>query len=752
MKRIPRFRMKRRAHRAVGVRRPRGAVIAQVAVSTSVIVGFAALTVDVGHMYNTRAQLQRTADASAMAAAAALSDWSTGDPRQVAVPTAQAFATYNTVLGESVTLDVTETQAGTYEGDVIFGYASMGDTGDYDIDWDESDPLKINAVRVTVRRTEDAPSGAVPLYFANVFGISETNIAARATAIMTPRDIVFVLDLSGSKNDDSSLRSFKNPDLDEVGNKPVYESLYDEETALADQTDSLGFHSHLNIVDNGDGTSTITVDLTSDADEGTSALSHVTFGLPTDATIVSSEDTTGYSSPELGTDPTTGLYGLKFDAIGDGLGEDGVEETESFTFTLSNDDLEAMTLGVGTKAGKATDTSVEYNLSGKVTLGNMNDWGTEVTDANWDFVNDPGMVKLGKNDNWNLTAEQISEALVDRGYDAYTSEQAAVINEPLDGDGYETWDEYEERVKLALGINFWDDVDGDLEIDAGEVGELIPYPDQDANTETLSKKVGGDWDSFIQYSSGRYYTASMRYYYPDSGYYGDNDLRYRYGLKTWVDFLQDRVNYHKSEGLGGAPTQPMGAVADASKELLNLIDGIESQDFVGMASYATSAYGPSDKPDHMSWLTDDLSSLNNKIDKLYPGIWTSSTNIADGIEKGREVLFNSSEARNNAKKVMILLTDGIANQSRSGSSLSPADDAIEAATEAAENYNPTFLLPIQIHTVSVGANADKDLMEEIATIGHGNSFHAEGTIEEYEDQLKSIFKELGTKRPVILIE
>jgi hypothetical protein len=42
-------------------------------------------------------------------------------------------------------------------------------------------------------------------------------------------------------------------------------------------------------------------------------------------------------------------------------------------------------------------------------------------------------------------------------------------------------------------------------------------------------------------------------------------------------------------------------------------------------------------------------------------------------------------------------------------------------------------------------------MEEIADIGHGEHFHAEGSIEQYSAQLAEIFQQLGSQRPVELI-
>jgi hypothetical protein len=52
----------------------------------------------------------------------------------------------------------------------------------------------------------------------------------------------------------------------------------------------------------------------------------------------------------------------------------------------------------------------------------------------------------------------------------------------------------------------------------------------------------------------------------------------------------------------------------------------------------------------------------------------------------------------------------------------------------------------------VGFNADTQLMDEVAQLGGGVHFHAEGTIDQYSDQLEEIFARLGGTRPVELIK
>ena len=63
-----------KVRKVVGRRwRRRGAVTVQVAVLSGVIMGFAALAIDVGMLYTSKAELQAACDSAALAAAAQLS-------------------------------------------------------------------------------------------------------------------------------------------------------------------------------------------------------------------------------------------------------------------------------------------------------------------------------------------------------------------------------------------------------------------------------------------------------------------------------------------------------------------------------------------------------------------------------------------------------------------------------------------------------------------------------------------------------
>jgi len=739
MSRYMQVRKRRRVEAGARRARRRGAVVVQVAIAMTALMGFSALAIDVSMMYNARTELQRAADAAALAAASALGDYSQGSPLATARQLAAEFANANTVLTAGVQLDTS---------DVVFGRATINPaTGKYEFTETETFP---NAVRVRARRTDGSPSGAVPLFFANIFGISSTDIAAQATAVLVPRDIVFVLDLSASHNDDSSLRSYKAIQID---NFEVWRHLKDVDLALSPKTDSIGFTSSVSVMDNGDGTSRITVNLSSDGQSGTPALSHVTFGLPAsvEATALATATSGGGYPVSFGVDPTTGVLGLKFDETA--LGEGGVVQTEWFSFSVPNESLQALNLAVATKAGGLKDTSVQYNLAPGPLLGNMNTWGTATTGPGWDFAADPGLVRLPKGSAWTLTSAFASQTLLQKGYGQYTSSEMSVINSSsYDSDTAA----YRRRVRVALGLDRWKSGktggqaggNGDNKIDASEVETLIPYPSASSNPGTFSKKVGGSWDNFIDYviNSG----SGMCQYNPDSGYYGDPGLRYRFGLKTWIDYLQEKqVGNSASPGFAGAPTQPMGAVADATKLCMEVIEELDGDDRVGMASYGTYGYGPADKPANMSWLVEDYDAVRGKVDTLQAGMWTSYTNIAQGIDKGRQVLLAYDHgARREAAKVMILLTDGNANQTR----VNPTYDEAQARIDTELAAQDAAAQGIQIHTVSVGYSADQELMQSVAQIGRGEWFHAEGSIATYRAQLETIFRALGGKRPVILIQ
>ena len=180
----------------IGRFKRRASVMVQtVAFGSTVAVGVAALAVDTGLMFSAKQELQTAADAAALAAASQLGK-TDGDPFVAARAEAAKYAEANNIMGEGADL---------VEADVVFGHAvKNGDKFDF---VPNSEPY--DAVQVTLRRDATVADGPVSLFFGQTLGMNTADLGAKATAMVVPRDIALVVDLSGSMNDDSEFYHYK---------------------------------------------------------------------------------------------------------------------------------------------------------------------------------------------------------------------------------------------------------------------------------------------------------------------------------------------------------------------------------------------------------------------------------------------------------------------------------------------------------------------------------------------------------------
>ena len=200
---------------------------------------------------------------------------------------------------------------------------------------------------------------------------------------------------------------------------------------------------------------------------------------------------------------------------------------------------------------------------------------------------------------------------------------------------------------------------------------------------------------------------------------------------------------------GGNPAQPMDGVKEAAKLLC---DSAQSADWIGLSVYSWNDPGLFNRETGKLeiGLTSDRNAVKGYIDTLTAGLYADYTNIAGGIRVGGETLRDT--ARPETDRVLVILTDGIANRVEPPHGVpvedlpdgnppgEPAGDAKDSARGWAQEvagYN------ITIHTVSLGANADHDLMGEIAGYGNGNHYEITGSVSEYTQELLDVFKELG---------
>ena len=150
------------------------------------LVGFmvaVAFSVDIAFMQLTRTELRSATDAASKAAAVELS---TTLDRAAAIQRGQEIAAANSVSGAPLLVAADE---------FTFGRSTELASGKFDF---TVGGIPNNSVQVDGRRTAGSLSGPVPLFFGNFFGVNIFEPQTTATATYIERDIVLVVDRSGS--------------------------------------------------------------------------------------------------------------------------------------------------------------------------------------------------------------------------------------------------------------------------------------------------------------------------------------------------------------------------------------------------------------------------------------------------------------------------------------------------------------------------------------------------------------------------
>ena len=148
----------------------RGTILVLVAFLSVPLIGIVAFAVDYGHLMKVRCDLQRYADCAALAAVQDLIPDPTGYQDLAAVQAAtRDYVTQN--LGSGFTVLNSDIEMGRYDPDTIYSQVSLLNSGVYD------------TVRVTLRRDSSANT-KVPLFFAKVFGMNDSDVVATGTAVL----------------------------------------------------------------------------------------------------------------------------------------------------------------------------------------------------------------------------------------------------------------------------------------------------------------------------------------------------------------------------------------------------------------------------------------------------------------------------------------------------------------------------------------------------------------------------------------
>lgn len=185
--------MQLRKHSQRGNRR--GAMLILVAITMFAFLVTAAFSVDIAYMHLVRTELRSATDAAAKAAAEQLARTQDGN---AAVARGIELARRNTVGGKQLQLK---------KSDFVLGRSTKDNKDRFDFD---PAGKPVNSVRVNAARNAGSPDGPVPLFFGRMLNVHSFQPAQTATVTFLERDIVVVVDRSGSMLDDNKFKGLKD--------------------------------------------------------------------------------------------------------------------------------------------------------------------------------------------------------------------------------------------------------------------------------------------------------------------------------------------------------------------------------------------------------------------------------------------------------------------------------------------------------------------------------------------------------------
>lgn len=607
----------------VGARRY-GVITVLSAAVMVVCFAFVSFGVDTGLIVLTRNQMQNAVDAASLAAsqelvaavhAAGESGSAGGGITASAIESARQVAT-TVAQANGVFVDP--------QSDVTFGRRAFNSSnGTWPITWGSA---PYNVVKVTARReNQDLAAADGRLRLAFGWAVNKESVALRtsATAFVEARDMVLVMDFSGSMNDDSTFAAFST-----LGRANVEANQLDIYAAL---------------------------------------------GSPNVGTLPNTPDWPRFTgvAPSDGTKPQ--IY---------------VTWKDKEVYVESSKNLENVVL-------QFTDNNKQTfsGLSAKT-----------------------GTFKGSSSHN----GKQISKCWVKSGNN-------------LSGEGTNYGERFEDtatNVKKVYGLN--------------SIG--YPYP-------------VGSWDDFISYVKSDSSVNSAGY-------------RKKYGKLNFVNYLlvnQGKAN--ETPDLWKTPHYPFHAIKEGATLFTEFLDELSFDDELGLVSYdensrveqvlnvSGAAVNISDDPITPHY--DRIDTIQRHKQASHYGEYTA---IGYGLRDARTLI--TDHAREGANRTIILMTDGLANRKPSGWSLPSGfkwseftdydGDGTADYSSSDSNVQYAFhqaTLAIAegatIHTISVGAGSDDDLLRAIAHAGGGVFCDIPGgsTVSAMEAQLLAAFAKIASKLP-----
>ncbi|WBL35582.1 VWA domain-containing protein [Tepidiforma flava] len=217
----------------------------------------------------------------------------------------------------------------------------------------------------------------------------------------------------------------------------------------------------------------------------------------------------------------------------------------------------------------------------------------------------------------------------------------------------------------------------------------------------------------------------------------------RTGYSNTNDYCE-LASYRTPTTTVNGPHEPFDSAIDAAKYFTTLFDS--QYDKIGAVRYSTTAAISQN-------LTANFANVRGSLDAI---LWPAgATNIAHGLAVGRQVLDGTGK-RANAVRVLVLLTDGVANtycgsatynpnaynstSCTTGNGVSQAEHHARQEAQRARNGD------ILIFTIGLGNDLNTAFLQDIATIGGGHFYHAPTTA-----QLDEAFQAVAEQTHIALV-
>jgi hypothetical protein len=751
------------------VHEERGQSLIIVAFGIITLLGFIGLAVDLGLSFVERIRLRRAADAAALASASELPLEQAAHIRAVSfledngygcgLVVGNAAANYNCTDTDDVRLEVNvgaadQTVLGAAEEEA--DYIIRINTDDYR---DEGRMESADRIRVEI-------VSRVPLFFMRLLGFDDVTISGAAVAEnINHLDVALVFDRSGSMEFDTLCFGCWSPDNDESypdgdryplpwdpndngqpdhceGNGPMERGGYDYFVIEAEEYDAISVPYNRDVYNMGH---TFWV-IQRNGGYGSDVTSRVDDYLRN-----------GNGAGSYGRDVLGGYISHRPGRTMLGAGNDGTGVACRWS-DVSNDQMCNRHAEVQALGGPFPAPRADYTF--------------EVTGGTWYFwIRGSGGDNAGPDNNgrrifWGLDGAVIGEAQVD---ERSSWEDAARSDrwdwEPL-GNGQSNDGSY--GFTLSSGthtLHFWPgapgfNLDRIIITDEPFTGDAEDDPEDDHRDGWPPEEVRETTSHFDNNRGG----AACD---PCDARFGGSPTPDS-GRPTCTAAMAPQPNRLADDIYDDE--QPIRSSIEASKNFIRRLDPRFDQ--IGYVAYSSGADIESELEcvRRRGVENCDMSDFENEvIDELNRTTAGGSTNIADGIRQGIQVLSNrpGHYGRPSAAHIMIVMTDGQANQcvSDSGNVDGNCNDNIVCLQEdywpdnsSSEEYNNAkdcaYYYALQarnngivIYTITIGTNADIELMEGIAEVTGGIHRNAPRP-----EQLDPIFDELYRRIFLRLVE